>query len=69
MINYNKIAEEIKKNKFNQSLKTIQDSVERILYNNKYTAKKFIDKRLDNYCLKIGKSNTQKKKTKKQKSK
>jgi hypothetical protein len=63
MINYNKIAEEIKKNKFNQSLKIIQASVERILYNNKYTAKKFIDKRLDNYCLKIGKSNTFKRKS------
>jgi len=56
MIKYTKIKKKINEKKFNDCLRIIQNEVEEIIYNTKYTSKKFIDRRLDNYCLEIGKS-------------
>ena len=46
MIKYTKIKKKINEKKFNDCLRIIQNEVEEIIYNTKYTSKKFIGKKV-----------------------
>lgn len=54
MINYYKLNFLLKKENFEACLKLIQEEVEKIIYNPKYTAKIFFDSKLDELCKTIG---------------
>lgn len=54
MINYHKLNFLLKKENFEACLKLIQEEVEKIIYNPKYTAKIFFDSKLDDLCKTIG---------------